>query len=352
VFAIAAAMFARGDFAAAAGSMTPDVPWLTGEEGVRAFGAATPAKPASHASRIFPSGGYAVMRSGWESDAHQLIVDVGPLGCTFSCGHGHADLLSIQCAAFGEAVLVDPGTYCYTPDTEWRNFFRGTAAHSTVTINGRDQVEPDGPFSWHGRPHTNVREWRSNDECDFVDASHTAYAGIMHRRRVLFAKPDYWVVVDDISENGDGSRFPPDPEKTTPVPLIELGFQFAPMNVSVVRDRWARAKTPAGNTFWVGSFAPALIKPRVKSGELAPIRGWVSADYGQRTPAPLLVYATRAPLPWRSITLLIPQRGDRTSSLAVSALFDDHNLPIGIDLEELRESVFVDDSDIFRSRDL
>src|SRR5688572_31852241 len=139
------------------------------------------------------------MRSGWDSDAHQLIVDVGPLGCTFSCGHGHADLLSIQCVAFGEAVLVDPGTYCYTPDTEWRNFFRGTAAHSTVTINGRDQVEPDGPFSWHGRPHANVREWRSNDDCDFVDASHTAYAGIAHRRRVLFAKPDYWVVVDDIT---------------------------------------------------------------------------------------------------------------------------------------------------------
>jgi hypothetical protein len=30
------------------------------------------------------------MRSGWERDAHQMIVDVGPLGCTISAGHGHA----------------------------------------------------------------------------------------------------------------------------------------------------------------------------------------------------------------------------------------------------------------------
>ena len=93
------------------------------------------------------------------------------------------------------------------------------------------------------------------------------------------------------------------------------------------------------------------MKPHVKSGELAPIRGWVSSDYGQRTPAPLLVYAAKAPLPWRSITLLMPQRGDRSSAPAVSALFDDHNLPIGIELEDRRESVFVDDSDIFRSVD-
>jgi hypothetical protein len=124
------------------------------------------------------------------------------------------------------------------------------------------------------------------------------------------------------------------------------------MSVTPVRDRWARALTPAGNTLWVGSFASVATKPVVKTGELAPIRGWVSADYGQRTPAPLLVYASKTSLPWRSITLLMPQRGDRSSVPAVSALFDDHNLPIGIELEDVRESVFVDETDIFRSRDL
>ena len=130
-FAVAAAMFGRGDFAEAAEGMTPEVPWLMGAEGVRAFAAATPSKPAGVLSRMFPSGGYAVMRTGWERDAHQMIVDVGPLGCSFSAGHGHADLLSIQCSAFGEPVLVDAGTYCYTPETEWRNYLprHGGAQH-------------------------------------------------------------------------------------------------------------------------------------------------------------------------------------------------------------------------------
>ena len=89
----------------------------------------------------------------------------------------------------------------------------------------------------------------------------------------------------------------------------------------------------------------------MKSGELAPIRGWVSADYGQRTPAPLLVYTAQATLPWRSITLVMPHRGDRSSVPSVSALFDDHNLPIGLELDDRAESIFADDSEIFRSQD-
>ena len=92
------------------------------------------------------------MRSGWNADAHQLIADVGPLGCPTSSGHGHADLLSVQCAVFGEPCLVDAGTYCYTPEPRWRDYFRGTAAHSTVRVDGLDQAEPAGPFRWRQRP--------------------------------------------------------------------------------------------------------------------------------------------------------------------------------------------------------
>ena len=280
-----------------------------------------------------------------------MIVDVGPLGCSISDGHGHADLLSVQCSAFGEPVLVDPGTYCYTPEPEWRNFFRGTAAHSTVTIDGRHQVEPDGPFRWRGRPRVHVKEWRSDASCDFVDGSHDAYAGITHRRRVMFAKPDYWVIVDDLTADlkvGTTSGDVPGSQAHQ----IDLAFQFAPMNVSIVGERWARADTPRGNTFWIATVAPGTVKPHVTSGELAPIRGWVSADYGQRTPAPQLIFTVKTPLPWRAITLLMPQRGTRVAPPSMSALFDDHHLPIGIELEDLAESILADDQNMFRESDL
>jgi len=337
VFGVGAAMFGRDDFAWAADRIAPEVPWLMGENGIAAFAERCPSTPSGAASRIFPSGGYAVMKSGWDREAHQMIIDVGPLGCPFSSGHGHADLLSVQCSAFGEPILVDAGTYCYTPEPEWRNFFRGTAAHGTLRVDGRDQVESDGPFSWQGRARVRVREWRSGHACDFVDASHTAYPGVVHRRRVLFVKPDYWVIVDDVA--GD----PPY------VHRLDLGFQFAPISVAIVRERWVRAETPRGNTFWIGSFAPALARPAIQCGTTAPIRGWVSRDYGQRAPAPLVTYTTRMSKPWRSITVLMPRRGSTRAVPLVSPLTGDDDLPIGLELEDAHESIFVDEVDIFRS---
>ena len=139
------------------------------------------------------------MRSGWARDAHQLIFDVGPLG---DFGHGHADLLSVQCAVFGAPCLVDAGTYCYTAVAGWRDFFRSTAAHSTVTLDGLSQAIPAGPFNWQARPSARVLKWQSTATFDFADAEHDAYCRladpVTHRRRVLFVKPRFWVLVDDL----------------------------------------------------------------------------------------------------------------------------------------------------------
>src|SRR5437867_3690414 len=150
-------------------------------------------RPASTPSRLFADGGYAVMRSDWGPLGHQLILDAGPLGCGTSDGHGHADLLSIQVAAFGTPYLVDAGTYCYTTDREWRDFFRSTAAHSTVVVDGVGQAIPAGSFRWDGRPRARVRHWRSTTAFDLVDAEHDAYQRlpdpVLHRRRVIFVKP-------------------------------------------------------------------------------------------------------------------------------------------------------------------
>ena len=105
-----------------------------GPEGVDTFDAISPAPPANDASRMFPSGGYAVMRNGWETDSHQAIVDIGPIGCPVSGGHGHADLLSIQCSIFGEPCLVDAGTYSHTGESQWRDFFRAPRPQTSSSM--------------------------------------------------------------------------------------------------------------------------------------------------------------------------------------------------------------------------
>jgi hypothetical protein len=281
------------------------------------------------------------MGSGWERDAHQAIVDIGPLGCPVSSGHGHADLLSMQCTIFGEPCLLDSGTFTYAAESQWRDFFRSTAAHSTVMIDGVSQAESVGPFGWQRRPRVKLREWHSNAEFDFLDAEHDAYLSlpdpVVHRRRVIFVKPAYWILVDDLS---GASRH-----------QVDLLFQFAPIKVTLGPHPWARAETAGGRVLWLSPFPAAPIQTAIKSGELSPPRGWVSSDYGLRNPAPMLIYSCAVALPWRIVTLLLPDRQGQATPPAVRPLYDDAGLPTGFAFERPRRSVRFDDRAVLVERE-
>ncbi len=144
-------------------------------------------------SRLFPDAGLAIMTCG---DTH-AIVDAGPFGARRG-GHSHSDTLSIVVRCGNDEILIDPGTYTYTGDSEWRDWFRGSEAHNTIRIDGRDQAVPRGPFGWSDKPEVAILDWRTNDERDIVEAE-CRYAGFTHRRRVEFQKPDLFVITDDVS---------------------------------------------------------------------------------------------------------------------------------------------------------
>ena len=323
LFSNAAAVFGRPDYAWAAAGPMSETLWLLGAAGLDAVEALRPEPPSTTPSRLFADGGYAVMRSDWGPHGHQLILDAGPLGCGTSDGHGHADLLSIQVAAFGAPYLVDAGTYCYTADREWRDFFRSTAAHSTVVVDGVGQAIPAGSFRWDGRPRARVRRWRSTTAFDLVDAEHDAYQRlpdpVLHRRRVIFVKPRYWVVVDDLQGAAEHQ--------------VELCFQFGPMPVTVDSALWARAEGPGGHGLLVRPFASVPLKPEVVEGEIAPIRGWVSSNYGRREPAPILIYSAVTRLPLRIATLLFPVEDASAGFPDVCALGGDGPGPAGLVLD-------------------
>jgi hypothetical protein len=276
------------------------------------------------------------MRSGWERRAHHLIFDVGPLGCTPTAAHGHADLLSVQCSAFGEPYLVDPGTFCYGSSKTWREHFRGTAAHSTVLVDHTGQAAPAGTFAWKTRPAATLACWQSDDSGEFADASHDAYAsladGVTHRRRILFARRRYWVIVDDLTGRAKHD--------------IELRFQFAPMPVALGRVPWVTASHPDGHGMLVGAFTSPGMRPSLGAGRDVPALGWVSTRFGRRRPAPIAIWRASAPLPMRIVTLLLPvaRAATRPPVVQLSVLADGRicGLRLGAGGDELR----VDDREV------
>lgn len=76
--------------------------------------------------------------------------------------HAHNDNLSFELAVDGIAIVVDPGTYVYTPAIEQRNLYRSTRMHNTLVVDGREQNEwqpgREGLFFLRDRSRAAVEE--------------------------------------------------------------------------------------------------------------------------------------------------------------------------------------------------
>jgi hypothetical protein len=149
-------------------------------------------KSAVWQSHFFENVGLAVMIA----QESQAIVDAGRFG-PWSSGHSHSDALHLTARCGNDEILVDPGTYTYVSDARSRDWFRGSSAHNTIRIDGRDQAVPLGPFGWRDQPKVQVYQWQTNAEADLIEA--TCDSGLFtHRRRVRFVKPDLLLIVDDV----------------------------------------------------------------------------------------------------------------------------------------------------------
>jgi hypothetical protein len=227
---------------------------------------------------------------------------------------------------FGQTVVADPGTYCYTADAGWRDYFRGTGAHSTVMIDGVGQALPRGPFGWQGRPEARLRRVLHGQGLGVIDAEHRAYARlpdpVIHRRRVLWVTSRYWVIVDDL----DGAA----------EHRVELRFQLSPVEMTVEDGLWARARTESGHGALIRPFAGVPLEQEVFVGSRTPIQGWTAPDYGRRQPAPALVYTAVTLLPLRIATLIYPLADALAPRPEVAAVLDGAR-PIGLSVDDGRD---------------
>lgn len=155
----------------------------------------------------FPAGGYELFESG-RGTAHEIkgLVDVGPLGYLGIAAHGHADALQLCLSIGGRPLLVDPGTYSYRADREWRDYFRGTSAHNTVCVDGLDQAVSSGRFMWVQHVLATMHRLdRTTGSAFALEASHDGYRRLQlpvrHLRAVKFDSAMALIEVRDTLES-------------------------------------------------------------------------------------------------------------------------------------------------------
>ena len=285
-----AVLFDRPDFKYVARDATEETLWLLGKQGIEAFDRIEMRTPA-HTSIAFRESGYFVMRDSWLPHSNYLLIDCGPHGA-LQFGHAHADALAYEVAARGRTILVDPGTYTYTGSAEMRDYFRSSAAHNTLTLDGESSSIPDGPFSWKHVASATPLQWHSRERFDFFEGSHDGYRRLAsqaeHKRSVLFLKNDYWIIHDRI----EGSR----PH------TYDLHFHFT-------TDAKPTLETDAGRTFVHEQppKAPGLeILACGPGGVWQEEVGWVSRCYRHCAEAPALRFTGKAKDSYDLVTLLVP----------------------------------------------
>lgn len=279
LLATGAVLFERGDFKKKAGGFDDKSRWLLGPSGEEAF-AALPHRSSEHPSTVFPEGGYYILGDLLDSaDEVRLVVDAGDLGYERIAAHGHADALAFTLSVAGEEILIDPGTYAYHTHREWRDYFRGTAAHNTVRVDGVDQSVMGGPFMWvrHARAHCTT--WRSGEAGDVFVGTHDGYARladpVIHERTLVLDKSKCCVEVADVLTCAGAHT-------------AERCWHFAegaevgtgPGGEIEARGRRVRVRLIPGEP----------VEAALYRGSLTPRFGWVSRRFDVKTPTTTVVW--------------------------------------------------------------
>jgi hypothetical protein len=282
-----AALFQRGDFKFLCGNLREETLWLLGPSGLASFEDLQSTEPSSESAALRQSGLYLMADA---ESGQQLLIDGGPQG-PGTAGHGHADALSLTLVSNGRILLTDPGTLEYVGSTSAdRVAYRGTAAHNTMRVDGRDQAESVGPFAWAGFPNVRAENWVAGRSFNFFAGSHDGYRRlpepVTHRRWVFHRKSSFWLV-RDLAE-GTGKH------------TLELTWHLGP-TLAPVSARDYLFRNDLENI--------ALVTAQGHGWSQSADRGYWSPTYGRQERATVLSFSKAANLPAEFVTLLLSNAG-------------------------------------------
>jgi len=250
--------------------------------------------------------GLYVMRGDWTEGARYLLFDAGPYGGP----HGHEDKLSIEVFAFGQPFIVDAGSYTYDKADPFRRYFVGSQGHNTVMVDGKSQIrrwrkDNLNPKTALGRYAT----WISQPGFDYVSAQYgdgysvfrlkrpkgaDVIEDVSHTRRILFLKPDYWLIVDELEAQA--------PHK------YQVLFHAAPGVVAQVgpENRVVLGTAAETATLHLVPVDSGEVRVSCLTGSTDPIQGWYSPNTRHKTPATAVIYEKGSIASTVVATLLYP----------------------------------------------
>ncbi|HTG91879.1 MAG TPA: heparinase II/III family protein, partial [Pyrinomonadaceae bacterium] len=153
-------------------------------------------------SRIFDQKGNAVFRSGWGGDDLVLLFRAGP-----NFNHHHADQGSLLLSGFGEILISEAGWSDYYKDPYYATFFTQAIGHNTILVGGNpeSQTIPDTTQFKALNRYPRITDSITSEFYDGVGSElSSVYQNRLasYVRRIVFVKPNYFVIFDDLKVTG------------------------------------------------------------------------------------------------------------------------------------------------------
>ncbi|NOY59048.1 MAG: hypothetical protein GXO75_08965, partial [Calditrichaeota bacterium] len=271
------------EFKNAAVSFSEETFWLTGFSGRHKFNKLATSKVRPIVAN-FSDGGYVIVHSKKSRLEQHLVFDYGPIGLGSLAAHGHADALSIILHVNGEPVLIDSGTFLYLGAGEWRDYFKGTSAHNTLTVDERDQSENVGVFQWGRKAKAELTLLNESNDAVTFSARHDGYKklGVTHKRHVKFDRDSRWIISDELHGNG--------------VHKADVYFHLAPCTFA--QDDSKEIICVFNKSRIRFQFqSPQVLTVNILNGRKNPIMGWHSARFGEKTAHPVIRVSLQDRLP-------------------------------------------------------
>ena len=228
-------------------------------------------------SKGFLDSGFFAFRNGWNTDATVMVIKAGPKGEW----HSQPDNGTFELWSHGKNLFPDSGSFVYEGNeevTRLRNWFRRTASHNTLTLDGRNLE----------KRNSITRKWQPEGDVQCLVTENESYEGLTHRRTFYFVDNTYFVIVDEASGDAAGT--------------VNLHYGLCDGEMAIDKQHSSLVSAFEGDVqVKLQCFAP-------EQTEMKEEEGWYSTAYRQRTERTAVSWNTpkQSGSPVRYITVIYP----------------------------------------------
>lgn len=239
--------------------------------------------------------GFFVFRNGWDSNATQMVVKAGPP----AGWHNQPDNGTFELWYNGKALFQDSGSYVYGGDEEimeQRDFFRSTAMHNTLELNGQNLESTD----------SQTLLWKPEGDVQILVTENQSYEKLRHRRSVFFVEGKYFVIVDEAIGTARGT--------------VKLHYQLPVGRVSTSNETMHMfTESKDSSNVKLQCFNPV----QMIMGKAA---GWNSTSYLQKQKRMNLSFNVKRQdnTPVRYITVIVPKTEPGDDTKISASFIDEH----------------------------